>query len=343
MRMDTIPPSKKLIISDLDNCLVDSLEIFGTLKKTLADIAQGRNLPLELLYDLTREAEGEHRFNDAVGLIDYMNKIEPRFKTDSAHHQAIDYAAKKEWLETSSSLSTFYPGIADAIHKFHEIGANFVMRTDAERLPVIRRVWLTAFNAAAAGDMESPYDALSLYDRIYCRPSLNDPEPENFAPYLARFSHAYDVPLDFALALSEHMTVGAAHKPSPSFIEHILDDFGTSHRETLYLGDSYKDGLEAQCLDGRRVDFAWTLYGADWRNEVRDFYAEVGSKSWRYGREEIRHQLKEHGVRIHHTLENSISDVFNRYSFACGNTARRDFATARDIRQLPPAPRANLG
>ena len=300
--MSVIFLPKKKVILDLDNCQSDTLEVFYALKDTLSEIAQDRDLPLELLYDLTREAEGEHRFNDAPGLIDYMNRIEPRFKTSNPEHKESDQRAKDKWLNETARRTVAYDGLIESLQAWHAIGTNVVMRTDAERLPVIRRIWLMAFNAAAQGELASPYEILPLYDHIYCSPSFNEPEREQLPAYLNKFGKDYRIPLDFVHEITSHMTIGKEVKPSPAFVEKIFSDFCVVPEEVLYVGDSYKDGLEAQCIDGRRIDFAWAKYGADWRDEVRDFYAQVGSRRWRYGIEEIRRQIEEHSVVIDCTL-----------------------------------------
>ncbi|PZP56193.1 MAG: hypothetical protein DI586_04465 [Micavibrio aeruginosavorus] len=323
-------PIKTLVILDKDNCELDTLEVFGALEATLAKIARSRQLPIELLHDLTREAEGEHRFNDAVSLIDHMNEIEPRFKTGKKKHIKSDISAKEDWLKKTSKLSTFYPGVLDTLKAWHDSGTNVVTKTDCERLPLIRRIWLTAINAYNDNQLKTPYEIISLYDHIYCKPSLGEPDnADEFDSYLRQFCQTSDVPPSFAAALNQHITVFRdGHKPSQSHMNVILENYPTRREHILYIGDNYKDGLEAQTVEPA-VDFAWARYGADWKPQVRNFYSKVGSKSYRYGVEEIASMLELHGVNVRLVLETSLSDVLKHFDFQSGwNLPRRTLEDA---------------
>ncbi len=328
-------PVKTLVILDKDNCELDTLEVFGALEKTLAKIARSRKLPIELLHDLTREAEGEHRFNDAVRLVDYFNEVEPRFKTDNKKHIKSDISAKQDWLKKTAQLSTFYPGVLDTLKAWHEAGTNVVTKTDCERLPLIRRIWLTALNAYNQHQVKTPYEIIPLYDHIYCKPSLGEPDTaEDFEKYLMDFCASSDVSPSFAAALNDHITVFRdGHKPSQSHMTRILDDYPTKREHILYIGDNYKDGLEAQTIDPA-VDFAWAKYGADWKVKVQDFYAKVGSKSYKYGVDEITKMLELHDVKVSLVLENSLADTLDHFDFRSGwNLPRRSLEDALKIDQ----------
>ena len=331
-------PVKTLVILDKDNCELDTLEVFGVLEQTLAKIAKGRGLPIELLHDLTREAEGEHRFNDAPGLIRHMHEVEPRFKTGQDSDIKTDISAKRDWMDQTARLSRFYPGVLETLKTWHERGTNVVTKTDCERLPLIRRVWLTALNAVHDGQLKTPYEILSLYDRIYCKPSLGEPDREEaFHDYLRDFCETNDFPYHFAAELNRHITIFRDdHKPSLKHMTQILSDFPTKREHILYIGDNYKDGLEAQTVEPA-VDFAWAKYGADWKPQVRDFYAKVGSKSYKYGVKEIANMLELHGVNVRLVLETSMADTLDHFDFRAGwNLPRRSMDEAATLERSSP-------
>lgn len=340
MRNDNSLPLKTLVILDKDNCELDTLEVFGALEDTLEQIAANRNLNLELLHILTREANGEHRFNDALRLIDHMNEVEPLFQTGNEAHSEGDARAKMDWLKRTASLSQFYPDVLDTLKKWHALGTNVVTKTDAERLPIIRRVWLTAFNAYNNHELKSPYEIISLYDHIYCKPSLHEPEhAEDFDDYLRDFCHDNNVPFPFARALNRHITVlREEYKPCRDHMQIVHKDFPASPEQILYIGDTYKDGMEARLLDPK-VDFAWASYGADWSPRVRDFYAKVGSNQYSYGRDVALQRLEQTQVHVSATLETSMADIFNHFSFGHtndGREKRRSLADARAQERAVP-------
>lgn len=310
-------PVKKLVILDKDNCELDTLEVFGVLAPVLEMLAKGRGLPLELLHDLTREANGEHRFNDIIGLISHMEMIEPRFRAQSDDHRKIDEQAKEFWLRRSAELSVFYPGVIESLLKWQRVGTNVVTKTDAERLPIIRRVWLTAQNACSTGQLQDASDIIPLYQRIYCKPSLNEPEDEaEFHHFLSAFCTSHQVPEDFAAALNHNIEVFRhGYKPAPDHLKKILGDFNTAPEDAIYIGDSHKDGLEAQSLN---VDFAWSRYGTPWTSETAELYEKVGSKAYKYGTSEVEHQLGLHNVKVAVTLEDSFAEIFRHYEFTAG-------------------------
>jgi phosphoglycolate phosphatase-like HAD superfamily hydrolase len=302
---------KRLVILDLDNTLVDTLRVWGESTCSLIEnFSAQRNVKVEIIHDLIREAHGQHRFNDGVSLVDWMNAADPQLQEpgDVSLRKAWEIAnagIKRAWLDQSAALTVFYDGVLDSLTAWKTTKTGTVIQTDAEDSAVIRRLWLLGKNAAEAGHLSHPRDILRLIDAVYCQPGI-----EHSPLFLA------DVDFSFISGIRQkmHLWTDRLYKPSHIHLRKILDDFRLSAEEAIYIGDTHKDGAEAKGI-APAVDFAWARYGTPVSQETLSLYSKVGSRSYSYGEDVIQKEMSDRGVRPDIILNDTLSDVLPRFAW----------------------------
>lgn len=284
--------SKRLIILDLDNTMIDTLHVWGSsLSCLIRNLDAELNIEVSISHDLIRRAHGQHRFNDGVSLVDWM--LDPAQGLDIAGDwkKAVG-DIQTEWLHQSAELSVPYAGMIGQLKNWRRAGCKIVIQTDAEDCAVLRRLWWIACHAVRSGDLSKPRDILDLVDKIYCQPSI---------PYSPRFLS--DVADEFREGMKAltHIWQDKEFKPSVAHLHYILEEQGIEAERAIYVGDSHKDGAEARTL---LIDFAWAQYGARVPSEILSLYAAVGSRNYSYGEQTVLDAMERMGINPALTLEN---------------------------------------
>ncbi len=302
--------SIRLLVLDFDNCATNTLDVWGrTLSQGVEYLCANRKIDREALHDMIREAHGQFRFNDFPKLLDWMNENQTimRHPADRDLARSIDDAAKASWYEQTRRHTKFYDGFLQTVLDVKQKGARIVFQTDCEEAPFIRRLYLCAENAVQDGFLPSPNQILDTIDHIYCQPGIvpDDPILKDHVPH------------SFVQAVQTKVTLWRdnLYKPSHIHMSKIMQDAGVSGDETLYAGDSHKDGCEAKSVDPQ-AQFAWCRYGAHVQDWVLDFYSKVGSRSYSYGEPTIRKLFQEKAILPDLVLENGLQDILDHYEFA---------------------------
>lgn len=302
-------PLKRLVVLDLDNTLLDTLQLWGdSLQPLIDDFTETYGVDVKIAHDLIREAPGQYRFNDGASLAQWMVEYDPalrprHIRLKEEWDKAGGNPIARNWLDRSAAATVFYDGVVPMLKTWQSHGTCVVIQTDAEDCAVMRRLWLLAKNATDSGELQDPADLLDLVDHIYCQPgTVHAPE------------YLQDVELPFLKALRQkmHCWTDRLYKPEAAHLRHIVETSKAVRAETLYVGDTHKDGLEAAALG---VDFAWSRYGAIVSAKTMDLYQQVGSKAYSYGLDAVTAEMQARGVKPAVTLERSFDELNRHYAW----------------------------
>lgn len=307
----------KLAILDFDNCVTDTLFVWEkTLSQGLKALCDGELADMSMLYTMTREAHGQHRFNDFPKLIDWMRENQPSMLPKSEEEKermdSVCASAKEIWYRETKELTKFYPDVVRVLREIDNAGTTIVFQTDCEQAPFVRRLYLCALAATNAQELTHPAQIFDYIDHSYCQPGIVKDDP---------LMHVH-VPEDFVSAALSKCTLwdGLNFKPSHAHIDRILNDHKVSGSETVYLGDTHKDGCEAKLADPQ-AQFAWCRYGAKVAPKILKFYAEVGSRSYSYGLSTILQMFEEKAIKPDAVLHRNMMEVFEHYDFVPNRAA----------------------
>jgi phosphoglycolate phosphatase-like HAD superfamily hydrolase len=301
--------AKKLVIFDLDNTLTDTLTFWGrATAASLQVLADELKLDDATLRAAVLKAPAQYRFCDFGALVEWLDAEGhlPKAATTEEEYErhALKWCVRQMWFQKQKDMSVFYDGALETLRQIKADGGAIAIYSDTEASALIRRFWLMAYNAGGR-DLEKAHEILNLVDHFYCMPSIEDDQ-----------GILGDVDVDFVHDLKARLTLWSDKiwKPAPGHTGTILKDFGASPQETLFVGDTDKDGGSARPID---VDFAWYKPGADTAPETIRTAQRLASPLYKYGLQAIIDAftpLNEPTV----TLDRSLEQLFNSYSFEPG-------------------------
>lgn len=301
---------KRLVILDLDNTLFDALGRWASCtKKLVQEFSAVNNIPQDTVHRLIKEAHGQHRFNDGAALVDAMIESDPAImegqRNLSAEWQLANRRVASNWHENSQDMSWMYRGVIESLKFWKQQGVKVVIETDCEVVAVHRNLYLLGKEAERRGQLEAASYIADLIDEIYCQPAI----AESAIYFSDVESEAREI-----LAAKTHIWDDRHYKPHADHAETILQRTGMTANETLYIGDSYKDGAEAASISPQ-IDFIWAKYGAQVTQETLDLYERVGSKSFTYGEGSVMAAMQERGIHPRITLTNGLNDVLPHFTW----------------------------
>ena len=280
--MTELSPARKpihAVILDKDNCEFNRLNVFGNLSRFCRKLQEEFGLRADDIQDYIRNADPEIRFHDGHRLLSgLVNTLDFELQISSRKMSLLQY----EWRQRTKHDTIYYPGVLALLRAWRDAGTLVVTRTDCEALPLIRSLYDLGLNAT---QYQRPEEVLSFYDGISCYQGLLPEETgSEREAYIQHYADAYTIPrsfIDSVLNSENFMIHQGAHKPNPAHLQTMLERFDIDPERALYIGDSPKDGIEAQQLG---IDFAWAAYGTNLSDGLIAFCQRVASPSYPYGR-----------------------------------------------------------
>lgn len=251
-------PRIRAVVTDLDNTLYPWVDyIVPSLEAMVDSLVATTGLPRVRIVQSLKEVYtryGSNEYPFAIQESDIFQPYERDF--DSFNKLVVDparrafKAARERWLRP-------YPGVVETLAWIREERLALVGLTDAPRNAAeLRLKWL---------GLDGHFDALYTLPG-YELPKNVDPEirRRELAGHYRSRTNARELPRE-------------AEKPSPAGLRRVLEDFGLSGPEVVYVGDNVKKDMPVARACG--AVGVWAEYGTYISAEYRERLAVISARA----------------------------------------------------------------
>ena len=251
-------PRYRAVVTDLDNTLYPWVDyIIPSLEAMVASLVATTGLPRVRIVQALKAVYSKYESNEYPFAIQESGIFEPYEADFDSFNALVLRPAREAFRWARDKYLRPYPGVRETLDALRARGLKVVGLTDAPR------------NAAALRLKHLKLDA--HFDALYTLPGY--PLPENVDPEIRRKEEAGHYRSKMPVVELPH----EAEKPSSAGLERILEDFGLSGREVLYVGDNVKKDMPVAEACG--ASGVWAEYGTYVSGEYRERLAIISAKS----------------------------------------------------------------
>jgi len=286
-----VPVKKLVAIVDFDNTLFDWVHVWhASFSAMMQSVCSQTKLSLEDLASEIREVHQRHGTSEYAFLLGEIPSLKAYIGQNMAEEVFAD--AIRAYRTARKRNLYLYPSVADSLLRIKGSGARIAIYTESQSFYSFYRLKRLGLDG--------------VVDCIYSPPDHD--LPEGFVRGKARhYTRDY---YQFRHTQHRHTPRGEL-KPNPAILKQIINDFGVSIKEVVYVGDSrHKD--VAMALDAG-VDHAWAAYGESQETEAYEMLKMF--THWTdedVSREaEVRARMVEAKV----ILKESFSQLFDHFKF----------------------------
>jgi FMN phosphatase YigB (HAD superfamily) len=251
-------PRFRAVVTDLDNTLYSWVDyIVPSLEAMVASLEQTTRRPRIDIVQSLKAVYARHGSNEYPFAIQQSALFHPYESDFDSFDALVVRPAQRAFSEARRRYLVPYPGVRRTLEDLGKRGVPVIALTDAPRNAVEYRVRLLELDG--------------LLDALYALESYELPENVNLeirrrdeaGHYRLKETKVVELPRD-------------AEKPSPAGLRRVLEDYGLSPGEVLYVGDNVKKdmALAAEC----GVAGAWAEYGTYVSKEYRDRLAVISAR-----------------------------------------------------------------
>ncbi len=286
----------RLLVTDLDNTAWDWVEAwYHPFVAMMGRVAAITGVPHTELYRSAQIVFRRHGTSEYAFVLEEMPCLLEHY--GGVVHLDELRPAIEAYRETRERVLVLYPGVVETLATLREAGCQIVAYTESLSYYARTRVFRTGL--------------APLLDRLYSPPDHDLPD------HRERYDSAYD---DRAAAsLDRRETPEGQLKPSTKILQGILDDFGVSPQETVYVGDSLmKDIHMAQSVGVHDVHAS---YGCRHDDDAYELLRRV--THWTDEDMERQQRIRSMGaVRPTYVAAGGFSDVLDVIEEVSGQGAR---------------------
>jgi phosphoglycolate phosphatase len=251
-------PRYRAVVTDLDNTLYSWVDyIVPSLEAMVDSLERTTRRPRIDIVQSLKAVYAEHGSNEYPFAIQESALFHPYDSDFDSFDALVIRPAQRAFSDARRRYLVPYPGVRETLVALRDQGVPVIALTDAPRNAVENRVRLLELD----GLLDALY-ALEAYDL-----------PENVNPEIRRRDEAghYRLKQTKVVELPR-----AAEKPDPRGLERILQDYGLTPPEVLYVGDNVNKDM--RLADRCGVAGVWAEYGTYVSKEYRDRLRVISAK-----------------------------------------------------------------
>jgi FMN phosphatase YigB (HAD superfamily) len=251
-------PRYRAVVTDLDNTLYSWVDyIVPSLEAMVASLEQTTRRPRIDIVQSLKAVYARHGSNEYPFAIQESALFHPYASDFDSFDALVLHPAQRAFSEARKRYLHPYPGVGETLVALKNRGVPVIALTDAPRNAVEYRVRLLKLD----GLLDALY-ALRSYDL-----------PENVNPEIRRRDEAghYRLKETRVVELPRE-----AEKPSPAGLRRVLEDYGLTPGDVLYVGDNVKKDMALAEACG--VAAVWAEYGTYVSKEYRDRLAVISAR-----------------------------------------------------------------
>lgn len=282
---------KRLLVVDFDNTLFDWVALWHSCFSAMMNqVVEISGVPFEEMREQIRTVHREHRTSEYAFLLESLPALQPCLQGRKAVEVFSD--AIKAFRNARSANLNLYPSVAETLLRIKGSGTRIAVYTESLSYYSFYRLKRLGLDG--------------VVDAIYTPPDHDTPDGIDIDSVRSYSNDFYRL----RFSKHEHTPLGEL-KPNPHILGQIIEHFGVTKEEAVYVGDSrHKDIAMARDAG---VDHAWAKYG-----EAQDSKAYELLKSVTHWTDEDvvkEHEIRSREVSADVVLEDAFSDILDYYEF----------------------------
>ncbi|RTL51869.1 MAG: HAD family hydrolase [Bradyrhizobiaceae bacterium] len=274
----------RTVILDFDNTLYDWVaQWYYSFSAMLGEIHRISGIPLDVLKEQIRAIHQKHHTSEYAFLIEHLDII----RDGSVEATIAKYRpAIEKFREARTKHLVLYPGVMDTLINLRSSGKTLVVFTESQTFYTVMRF--------------KHFGLDGLIDFLFTSDDHETPDNNYLEKIRSRPSEYYEI------QNTKHRSVGKGRlKPDPAILRQIIDEVGSTQRNSVYVGDSlYKDVLMAK---EARVFGVWAQYGEARGQPGYDLLREVSH--WTDEDVERDRSLKKRDVKANAILKTGFPEL----------------------------------